>query len=222
MYQKQNKLKVDGIVGSKTMASLDIATEDPNKDKTQKNNGSRNNRNSYNNVRITPAPTGPKTTQIIDNKGTGNFANTVQESSFSYNLDGTIAVTGGMVAGEQAAKVVVSNPYIAATVILTIVFTILWPAEQVNVGEDELLAVESDDDYDDTYDDYYDTGRTERVGKQKGNAPRDNQKQNEQTDKIAKELGLTKEQSRQLHDYITGQGYSYNEILDIAKDLFGK
>ncbi len=74
----------------------------------------------------------------------------------------------------------------------------------------------------DDYDDYYGTGSKERVGKQKGSAPRNNQKQNEQTDKISKDLRLTKEQSRQLHDYISGQGYSYKEILDIAKDLFGK
>jgi len=79
----------------------------------------------------------------------------------------------------------------------------------------------TDDDYDDTYDDYYGTGSRERVGKQKGNAPRDNQKQNEQTDSIANELELTEDESRQLHDAITGQGYSYKQVYEIAEEIKG-
>jgi len=80
------------------------------------------------------------------------------------------------------------------------------------------------EDYDDTYDDYYDdeSPRREKVGNQKGNAPRDNQKQNEQTDKVAKELGLTKQQQQELHREIGNQGLGYKEILERAKELFGK
>lgn len=37
--------------------------------------------------------------------------------------------------------------------------------------------------------------KIEPVGKQKGKAPRDNQKQNKQTDSIAKELGLKKKET---------------------------
>ena len=63
---------------------------------------------------------------------------------------------------------------------------------------------------------------SERVGKQNGNAPRDNKKQNKQVRDIGKKLDLNKEQLRELHDAISGQGYSYQEILDLAKDMFGK
>lgn len=63
---------------------------------------------------------------------------------------------------------------------------------------------------------------SERVGKQNGNAPRDNKKQNKQVRDIGKKLDLNKEQLRELHDAISGQGYSYQEILDLAKDMFEK
>ncbi|GHV33201.1 hypothetical protein FACS1894177_09650 [Bacteroidia bacterium] len=46
--------------------------------------------------------------------------------------------------------------------------------------------------------------------------------QNQQTQAIAKELKLTKNQERQLHDLITGQGYSYQEALQEAKAFFNK
>ena len=65
--------------------------------------------------------------------------------------------------------------------------------------------------------------RNERVGKQaKGSkAPRSNQAQNAQTDAVAKELGLTPKQARQLHDAVGKQGYGYQEILELAKEMFG-
>ena len=88
-------------------------------------------------------------------KGTGNIngvtndnSKTQKESAYVFNPSGTIAVTGEIAAGEQVAKVAVSNPYVAATVILTGVLTILWPAQKVNVGEDELLASEKKTDQD--------------------------------------------------------------------------
>lgn len=59
------------------------------------------------------------------------------------------------------------------------------------------------------------------MGKQNKNTPRDNQKQNEQVDKVSKELNLSKKQRRQLHDEIGHEGYGFKEILEIAKDLFG-
>ncbi len=40
-------------------------------------------------------------------------------------------------------------------------------------------------------DDYDDVPTRERIGKQKGNAPRNNQKQNEQVDEIVSKLGLS-------------------------------
>ena len=38
-------------------------------------------------------------------------------------------------------------------------------------------------------------------------------------DRIVKDLGLSKEQRRLLHDEITKQGYTLEEILDIAKQI---
>ena len=67
-----------------------------------------------------------------------------------------------------------------------------------------------------------DYAEVERVGRQNGHAPRDNQKQNEQVSSIAKKLGLTQDEQRKLHDEITGQGYSFQEILEIAESMFGK
>lgn len=58
--------------------------------------------------------------------------------------------------------------------------------------------------------------------KQKNTTPANNQAQNKQIDDISKQLRLTKGQRRELHDYISKQGYSYQEILEIARDMFGR
>ena len=60
----------------------------------------------------------------------------------------------------------------------------------------------------------------QRMGKQKGNAPRSNQAQNRQFDSIIKEYHLTKSEARQLHDSITGQGYGRSEIIEELISLF--
>lgn len=61
-----------------------------------------------------------------------------------------------------------------------------------------------------------------RTYKQHGKTPMNNQAQNKQTDSVAKTLKLSAKQARTLHDEVSGQGYGYQEILEIAKDLFGK
>lgn len=38
-------------------------------------------------------------------------------------------------------------------------------------------------------------------------------------DRIVKDLGLSKDQRRLLHDEITKQGYTLEEILEIAKQI---
>jgi len=58
------------------------------------------------------------------------------------------------------------------------------------------------------------------MGKQKNNAPRNNQAQNKQVTDIVKKLGLNPNQRRLLHEEITGQGYSYQEVLKIVKTMF--
>jgi len=56
--------------------------------------------------------------------------------------------------------------------------------------------------------------------RQHGNTPMNNQRQNEQTEAISRRLGLNKDQQRELHDMVTGQGLGFQEILQLAIDLF--
>lgn len=67
------------------------------------------------------------------------------------------------------------------------------------------------------YDDY--TGGFQRSGRQKGNAPRSSQVQNKQIDDIVKKYKLSKMQRKRLHSEITGQGYGFKEIVEIAKEI---
>ena len=50
--------------------------------------------------------------------------------------------------------------------------------------------------------------------------PDNNQAQNKQFRDIVVELGLTKDQARQLHEEITGQDMSYGEIRVRAIEIF--
>lgn len=59
------------------------------------------------------------------------------------------------------------------------------------------------------------------IGVQKGNAPRSNQAQNKQFDAVVAALKLTRDQAQLLHYEVTGQGYGYKEMLQIARDMFG-
>ena len=56
----------------------------------------------------------------------------------------------------------------------------------------------------------------------KGNGPRmgHNKYENKQFNSLCNKYKLTKEQRRILHDYISGQNYSYHEIEKIIKELF--
>jgi hypothetical protein len=56
--------------------------------------------------------------------------------------------------------------------------------------------------------------------RQHGGTPRNNQAQNAQVDSLAKKYNLTPNQRRRLHEDITGQGFNYNEIEQILKDMF--
>lgn len=60
----------------------------------------------------------------------------------------------------------------------------------------------------------------ETVGRQTGRTPRSNQTQNSQVDAVANKLKLNKGQRRMLHNEIGHQGYTYHEILEVAKDMF--
>ena len=50
----------------------------------------------------------------------------------------------------------------------------------------------------------------------------DNQRQNKMVRDISVQLRLSKDQQDQLHREISGQGYSYHQILRLAKEMFGK
>jgi len=76
----------------------------------------------------------------------------------------------------------------------------------------------------DESDDYLDdeSPRKERVGKQNKKAPRDNKKQNKQFDAIANKLNLTENECKLLHRLISHQGFGYQDIYEIAKEMFEK
>jgi hypothetical protein len=50
----------------------------------------------------------------------------------------------------------------------------------------------------------------------------DNQRENKQVTDVVVKLGLNKAQRQELHRAISGMGYNYHDILEIAKDMFGK
>ena len=50
----------------------------------------------------------------------------------------------------------------------------------------------------------------------------DNQRENKQARDIAVKLKLTQDQAQQLHRVISGQGHSYQEVLQIAIEMFNK
>ena len=111
----------------------------------------------------------------------------------------TLAATVGIpVIRKGAVEVVVSTQALAAAV------------QGVEIKE---VRVQKDEE--DAY------TQRERIGKQKGKAPRSNHAQNQQFDAVEKELNLTKEQSRKLHEAISGKGYNYKELLEIVEDTFG-
>ena len=63
------------------------------------------------------------------------------------------------------------------------------------------------------------SGGQEFGRRQNGEMPRDHEKQNKQVKSIVRKVGLNKDQQRKLHSEIHGQGLSYQEILQIAKDI---
>ena len=61
--------------------------------------------------------------------------------------------------------------------------------------------------------------KDDRKTKSENKTPRNNQAQNRQAKNAAKEAGLNKNQKRLLHNEITGRGYSYREILEMAYEI---
>ena len=76
----------------------------------------------------------------------------------------------------------------------------------------------TDKEYDDLYDDRTSVKGHQKIGKNKGNAPRNNKVQNAQFEDATK--GLSKDMKRRIHDKISGQGYGYHDIRNIAKDYY--
>ena len=76
---------------------------------------------------------------------------------------------------------------------------------------------DDDDDDDDYYNDESNFGGRKRMGKSKGKAPRNNQKQNEQFRAATRKLSQDKQ--RALHNKITGQGLGFEELVEAAKDF---
>jgi len=61
-----------------------------------------------------------------------------------------------------------------------------------------------------------------RLGRrQHGNTPMNNRRQNEQTDAVARRLGLSPDQQQELHRLVGGQGWGFQRILQEARIHFG-
>jgi len=58
-----------------------------------------------------------------------------------------------------------------------------------------------------------------RGNRQSRGAPRNNQAQNEQTRKAAREVGLSREGQEKLHDDVHGMNYDYQQVLEAARDI---
>ncbi len=52
--------------------------------------------------------------------------------------------------------------------------------------------------------------------------PKNNQAQNKSFSDVIKKLKLNKDQARRLHDTISGEGFDYHEIMNVAKNLFSR
>jgi len=64
-------------------------------------------------------------------------------------------------------------------------------------------------------------GPGNRPGRRTRNRPNNNQRQNEQFRAVARELGLTKDQQRQFHNFISGQhDLGFRDLLQLARDFF--
>ena len=59
-----------------------------------------------------------------------------------------------------------------------------------------------------------------RMGKIRGKAPRDHERQNEQVRSLAQKYKLTEVQQEKVHREISGQGYSYKEIEELIIEMF--
>ncbi len=60
------------------------------------------------------------------------------------------------------------------------------------------------------------------INKQLNKTPRNNRAQNAQTNAVARLLGLSEKQQRELHKEVSGMGWGYQEILEHAKAIFSK
>lgn len=93
---------------------------------------------------------------------------------------------------------------------------------EISDDEDDVAYTPPSPNNDDDDDDYYDKdsnfGGRQKIGKNKGNAPGNNQTQNKQFRDATK--GLTPDQQRILHDIISGKGLGFHEIKAVIKDLF--
>ncbi|MDH6355873.1 hypothetical protein M2132_002223 [Dysgonomonas sp. PH5-45] len=69
---------------------------------------------------------------------------------------------------------------------------------------------------------YFSRPSQDKMGKPKGNTPGNNQSQNKQVSDLARKYKLSKQQRRQLHDMISGEGYGYHEIEQVIKNFIIK
>lgn len=135
-------------------------------------------------------------------------------------ISGGAQVIGGIAATFTGAGAAVGIPMILKGAVEVVVSVqVLSAAVEGEESKNGREATDEESEWEEYLDD--ESPKNGQVGRQNGNTPRNNRKQNEQVDKVVKELRLDKRQRRQLHNEITHQGYGYQEIFEIAKNLFG-
>ena len=146
-------------------------------------------------------------------------SNLIKQASMEMFI-GKLLDNGSPLIGGAFAYVTGGSSLLAIPVIKTIGISLQIDAA-AKLAKGTLLAVEKKSGGENWWDEYEndDYQKRERIGKSKGNAPRNNKVQNEQADDISKRYNLTDDEREQLHRMCTNQGYGYSELEELAKEI---
>ncbi|MBQ4496192.1 MAG: hypothetical protein II973_01680 [Spirochaetaceae bacterium] len=146
-------------------------------------------------------------------------SNLIKQASMEMFI-GKLLDNGSPLIGGAFAYVTGGSSLLAIPVIKTIGISLQIDAA-AKLAKGTLLAVEKNSGGENWWDEYEndDYQKRERIGKSKGNAPRNNKVQNEQADDISKRYNLTDDEREQLHRMCTNQGYGYSELEELAKEI---
>ena len=147
---------------------------------------------------------------------TGKEADAAILSSLASSMWWLCFVDGPLPVGEIV--------YVGVIVVAILVTIDFGPEILSSISYEEATPSEDiDDDFDDDYyDDDDNFGGKKTVGRNKGDAPRNNQKQNMQArdalrSRLNREEQLNRDQQEKFHRWITDEGLSYQELQREAR-----